>query len=492
MLSNTTPPVDYPEDHGKMEKTREIWGISVSMFLINLAAIMEKADETLLPAVYREVGQDFGASPSQLGYLTFIRAFIQALSSPLAGILALRYPRPSVVGFGTLLWALSTAGVALAQTFTECAIWRAVNGVGLAIVIPPLQSFIADSHSEGGRGLAFGWLSLIGSVGGISGSMLATIMAGHSFAGYAGWRVAHMLVAVVSTFLGLLVYLFVIDPKEALARATGVRKLLEGKEDTTQMSISVASMWKDSLIVIKTVLKIRSFQIIVLQGIVGSIPWSSMVFFTMWFELIGFGHEEAATLMGVFAAGCAFGSLLGGWIADRATQKQRYSGRIMCAQFSSFMGIPFSCLLLVALPQNPERGMLFGITLACMGLTISWCQACANSPIFADIVHTNHRTMIYAFDRAFEGSFAALAAPMVGLLAENVYGYRVGKQVPESGSPVEAVALSRGLLTMMAIPFGLCCLFYTPLYVTYKRDHEVVNNYRHFSDEELDSKRALE
>lgn len=37
----------------------------------------------------------------------------------------------------------------------------------------------------------------------------------------------------------------------------------------------------------KAVMKVQTFQIIVLQGLVGSLPWTAMVFFTMWFELIG-------------------------------------------------------------------------------------------------------------------------------------------------------------------------------------------------------------
>lgn len=34
-------------------------------------------------------------------------------------------------------------------------------------------------------------------------------------------------------------------------------------------------------------MKVQTFQIIVLQGIIGSLPWTAIVFFTMWFELIG-------------------------------------------------------------------------------------------------------------------------------------------------------------------------------------------------------------
>jgi hypothetical protein len=47
------------------------------------------------------------------------------------------------------------------------------------------------------------------------------------------------------------------------------------------------SMWLDSWVAINSVIRVRTFQIIVMQGLVGSLPWMAMVFFTMWLELIG-------------------------------------------------------------------------------------------------------------------------------------------------------------------------------------------------------------
>lgn len=47
------------------------------------------------------------------------------------------------------------------------------------------------------------------------------------------------------------------------------------------------SVWNDSWAAAKSVVKVSTFQIIVAQGIIGSFPWTAMVFFTMWFELIG-------------------------------------------------------------------------------------------------------------------------------------------------------------------------------------------------------------
>uniref|UniRef100_A0A0V0GSI8 Putative ovule protein n=1 Tax=Solanum chacoense TaxID=4108 RepID=A0A0V0GSI8_SOLCH len=66
-------------------RTRRVFGISLSLIIINMAAIMERADENLLPAVYKEVSETFKAGPSDLGYLTFIRNFVQGIASPVAG-----------------------------------------------------------------------------------------------------------------------------------------------------------------------------------------------------------------------------------------------------------------------------------------------------------------------------------------------------------------------------------------------------------------------
>lgn len=48
------------------------------------------------------------------------------------------------------------------------------------------------------------------------------------------------------------------------------------------------------------------------QGIVGSTPWSALVFFTLWLQLLGFSDFVSSTLMAVFACGTALGTYAGG------------------------------------------------------------------------------------------------------------------------------------------------------------------------------------
>ena len=83
------------------------------------------------------------------------------------------------------------------------------------------------------------------------------------------------------------------------------------------------------------------------------------------------------------------------------------------------------------LEGDGRTAALYALVLGCMGLLISWAAPACNNPIFAEIVPPHLRSMIYAFDRSFETAIAASAAPVVGLLAENVFGWQV--QIELSG-----------------------------------------------------------
>jgi hypothetical protein len=90
-----------------------------TLLLVNLAAIMERADEALLPAVYKEVGAALHATPMGLGALTLYRSFVQAACYPLAAYAAVRYNRAHVIAVGAFLWAAATFLVAVSGTFAQ-------------------------------------------------------------------------------------------------------------------------------------------------------------------------------------------------------------------------------------------------------------------------------------------------------------------------------------------------------------------------------------
>lgn len=98
---------------------------SRTSLLLNLASIVEKADEAVLPAVFLYIGRDLGASLSQLGTLTLARALAQAAASPLSGLLGDRADRAHVVAAGCLMWGVMTSAIgfsrSLGQAMVSCA-----------------------------------------------------------------------------------------------------------------------------------------------------------------------------------------------------------------------------------------------------------------------------------------------------------------------------------------------------------------------------------
>lgn len=94
-------------------------GETATLLLVNLAGIMERADESLLPGVYKEVGAALHTDPTGLGSLTLFRSIVQSSCYPIAAYLAVRHNRAHVIALGAFLWAAATFLVAFSSTFFQ-------------------------------------------------------------------------------------------------------------------------------------------------------------------------------------------------------------------------------------------------------------------------------------------------------------------------------------------------------------------------------------
>lgn len=242
------------------------------------------------------------------------------------------------------------------------AISRGLNGIGLALVAPAIQSLVADSTDESKRGMAFGWLQLTGNLGSIIGGLASILIAPITVMGIPGWRLSFHIVGLISVIVGVLVRLYATDPH-----------FPSGTEPSNEVSgNSFCSEVKMLAKEAKAVIKISSFQIVVAQGITGSFPWSALSFAPMWLELTGFSHEKTAFLIGLFVVAGSLGGLFGGKMGDVLSMRLPNAGRIILAQLSSASAIPLAAILLLGLPDDPSTGAIHGLILVIMGFCISW------------------------------------------------------------------------------------------------------------------------
>lgn len=247
---------------------------------------------------------------------------------------------------------------------------RGLTGIGLAIVIPSIQSLIADSTDDSNRGMAFGWLHLTGNLGSIVGGFSSVVVASTSVMGIPGWRIAFLGVAFVSVIVGIFVGLFAKDPRFSKTRVFH------------DYQKNVLSDVKELIQEAKSVMRIPSFQVIVAQGVSASLPRSALSFTPMWLELIGFSHGKTAFLWSILAIGFALGGLFGGKMGDILAQRLPNSGRIILSQISSGSAVPLAAILLLLLPYDPSTAIMHGLVLFILGFFVSWENAATNKYVY--------------------------------------------------------------------------------------------------------------
>lgn len=142
-----------------------------------------------------------------------------------------------------------------------------LDGVGLSLLIPNVQSLTADYHDELDRGKAFGVLFMTGALGGALGALYATNVAGFSPWGVAGWRVVFVSIGVVSVIVGVVAYRVGHDPSYDVrwcVEQCAVAQLTLQDDDSVNLdakSSSIRGLWSE----VSSILVIPTFLIIILQ-----------------------------------------------------------------------------------------------------------------------------------------------------------------------------------------------------------------------------------
>ena len=188
-----------------------------SVALINSANIIDQADIQLLPAVYASLERDMGFDPVQSGLITTIRSLLQALTTPIWGYYGDKFSRKKLLALGCYIWAFFTFLVAFSTTFETMMLFRALSGIGLAVLYPTASSLLADYYPENLRGRAFGLLGLTGIMGAVIGTLYATSISDLIILGMEGWRFAFVSMAIISFILGLLIHIFGKDPLRGIS-----------------------------------------------------------------------------------------------------------------------------------------------------------------------------------------------------------------------------------------------------------------------------------
>lgn len=131
--------------------------------------------QSLLPAIYPILKNNYGLDFGQIGILTFVFQFTASLLQPIVGVYTDRKPQPYSLAAGMAFTLLGLLVLSQASNYAILLIGAALIGTGSA-VLHPESSRVARMASGGRHGLAQSLFQVGGNVGSSVGPLLAAFV----------------------------------------------------------------------------------------------------------------------------------------------------------------------------------------------------------------------------------------------------------------------------------------------------------------------------
>ncbi|MCB1633562.1 MAG: MFS transporter [Xanthomonadales bacterium] len=347
------------------------WGLLLLLTGLN---ILNFADRYLIIAFSTQIVPELGMSNLQFGLLTgIVFTLVYTLFGLYLGSLADRVHRPRLIAAGLALWSALTALTGLTRSFLQMASARLFVGVGEAALSPAALSMLADGFAPARRALANG-IYYLGIPVGIGGSFILASWLGP----WLGWRGSFIALGALGIVAALLVGWLLRDPD----RVSGHPQRPTGS--TAESLRALAGQVRHN----------RPMQWILLGCIAATCVQGAAVLDLLWWvRERGFAERTAQQLNGsMFLAGGVFGSIVGGWLADRMHARM-VGGRLWFLAIAFAIGIPLMLLfrqipadsplfLPLAFTGNAIFMLVFGPALASLHEIVPASQRAATAALF--------------------------------------------------------------------------------------------------------------
>ena len=280
----------------------------VTLAILMLVAVLSYVDRQIFTLFQDDIKAELGLSDTQLGLLTGL-AF--ALFYALAGLpiarLADRGDRRSIIAVCVVVWSAATAFCGVAQSYWQMLFARIGLAAGEAGAGPATNALVTEIYPPQRRTLVISAMLAANAVG-----ISAGLAIGGWLSQWFGWREVFLILGIPGIAVGLIVWLFVFEPRRKGA-------------------VFVAPAARPSLgTVIRTMTGNPSLRWVSL--VLCTVPLTGFAFI-LWgasfFQRVhGMGKAETGLwLGGAMAAGLVIGNLLAGWVSDRYSHDNpRFNG----------------------------------------------------------------------------------------------------------------------------------------------------------------------
>ncbi len=356
-----------------------------------VAAALNYADRAAMSSVLPALRTDFGLSDGELGMLGSIFLWAYALASPVAGVLADRWPRRLIVILSLALWSAVTALIGLAPGLVALLVLRAALGLAESLYLPAATALLADYHAPSTRGRAMSVHSVGLNFGVVIGGAFAGYLAEHY-----GWRSGFWVLGGTGIVLAAIAH-----PLLAPAPVSGAAV----PQAKTPPRATMSEAWR-------YLVRVPSYHVLLAKAMLAGVGiWVFLnwlpLYFREAFNMTLGGAGFAGTFM--LQISTVLGIALGGWVSDFAAARSARH-RMLVQGLSYLAAAPFLVLFLA----RPGFATV-AIAVSAFSLFRGLGQANEN-PVICEVIPVQFRSTAIGIMNTCATAAGGLGVLMAGLL----------------------------------------------------------------------------
>ena len=318
----------------------------------------------------------FGLGDSQLGLLNALGNAARMIFGPVWAMLSDKFGRKRILFIVTGVWGLWTIATGFANSWPMLLGLYSIALIGTVASEPILNGLLGSLYRRSERGRAFG---IVRSTSAVLGFILTPALG--QFGGNPdGWRYAMFTMGVLSLISGVLILIFVHEPK--------------GITDSQREELKAEAgmfKWSDvpKLFKIPTLALMAPMLLLV----------TSLVLFgfqsQVWARDLGYGVTNASYLYTVMQLGMAISALIGGLLGDWFAKKFGPRGRVLLFQIYA---------------------VAFGVIIALTMYFSSWWDpdvAPGNGQVVTNDPSIMYYVMVFLMGLIFSIGFSGCVLPMI-------------------------------------------------------------------------------
>jgi MFS family permease len=276
------------------------------------------ADRQAIFSVFPALKSEMKLSDVQLGIIGGAFMWVYALSAPLAGLIADRFSRKSLILGGLLFWSVVTLATAYCKEYWHLVAVRALEGLGESVYFPASMSLVSSYHGTETRSRAMSFHQSSVYAGTIAGGAISGYMAQ-----YYGWRSSFHLFGWLGIALAAILWFALKEPPREAAPSSSAATdapASSGKLFGHPMSLVLVAVFVGANFVASVFLS--------------WLPSFLNRKFGMTLAMAGFSSTAYLQLASVL------GVITGGLLADRYIRTHS-GGRMMVQAAGLLCGVPF-------------------------------------------------------------------------------------------------------------------------------------------------------